>query len=64
MSNMKKYVGFAVALCVSSLISAKVAAQQPPTKVLVVNTQDASVSLVDLATMKELSRNPVGPLPY
>lgn len=64
MTNMNKYVGLAVALCVGSLISAKAAAQQPPTKVLVVNTQDASVSLVDLATMKELSRNPVGPRPY
>jgi hypothetical protein len=35
-----------------------------PRQVLVVNTQDASVSLVDLATMRELSRHPVGPRPY
>ncbi len=35
-----------------------------PKQVLVVNTQDASVSLVDLPTMKEASRHPVGPRPY
>jgi YVTN family beta-propeller protein len=35
-----------------------------PRQVLVVNTQDASVSLVDLTTMKELRRVPVGPRPY
>lgn len=36
----------------------------PPKQVFVVNTGDASVSLVDLATMKEVSRHPVGPRPY
>ena len=36
----------------------------PPTHVYVVNTQDASVSLVDLATMKEVRRHKVGPRPY
>jgi YVTN family beta-propeller protein len=35
-----------------------------PTQVLVVNTLDGSVSLVDLTTMKELARHPVGPRPY
>jgi len=35
-----------------------------PKQVLVVNTQDASVSLVDLATMKEIKKLPVGPRPY
>jgi YVTN family beta-propeller protein len=35
-----------------------------PKQVLVVNTQDGSVSLVDLATMEELSRHSVGPRPY
>src|SRR5262245_48806068 len=35
-----------------------------PQQVLVVNTQDASVSLVDLGTMKELKRHKVGPRPY
>jgi DNA-binding beta-propeller fold protein YncE len=36
----------------------------PPKQVVVVNTQDASVSLVDLATMKEVKRHPVGNRPY
>jgi YVTN family beta-propeller protein len=36
----------------------------PPKSVLVVNTQDSSVSHVDLATMKELKRYPVGSRPY
>ncbi len=35
-----------------------------PKQVLVVNTGDASVSLVELATMKEVSRHKVGPRPY
>lgn len=35
-----------------------------PKQVFVVNTQDASVSLVDLATMKELNRHKVGDRPY
>jgi len=35
-----------------------------PKQVFVVNTQDASVSLVDLATMKEVKRHPVGDRPY
>jgi YVTN family beta-propeller protein len=35
-----------------------------PKQVFVVNTQDASVSLVDLVTMKELKRYPVGNRPY
>jgi YVTN family beta-propeller protein len=39
-------------------------AEPAPAQVLVVNTQDASVSLVDLAAMKEVKRFPVGPRPY
>lgn len=35
-----------------------------PTKVFVVNTQDAAVSLVDLSTLKEEKRFPVGNRPY
>ncbi|HUE74258.1 MAG TPA: hypothetical protein VMP01_25480 [Pirellulaceae bacterium] len=35
-----------------------------PTKAFVVNTQDASVSLVDLKSMKEEDRFPVGQRPY
>jgi YVTN family beta-propeller protein len=40
------------------------AAAVAPKQVFVVNTGDASVSLVDLETMKEVSRHPVGPRPY
>ena len=36
----------------------------PPQRVLTVNTQDASVSLVELASMKELKRHAVGNRPY
>lgn len=35
-----------------------------PQQVFVVNTQDASLSLVDLATMQEMKRHRVGPRPY
>ncbi len=35
-----------------------------PRRVLVVNTQDASVSLVDLDKMEEIERHAVGPTPY
>src|SRR5262249_12414210 len=35
-----------------------------PKQVFVVNTGDASVSLVDLVSMKEVKRYPVGPRPY
>ncbi len=40
------------------------AADASPRQVFVVNTQDASVSLVDLAALKEVKRHPVGPRPY
>ena len=35
-----------------------------PRQVFVVNTQDASVSIVDMGSMKEVKRFPVGPRPY
>lgn len=38
--------------------------ESSPRQVFVVNTQDASVSLVDLTTMKEVKRFQVGPRPY
>jgi YVTN family beta-propeller protein len=41
-----------------------VASDAAPTHVFVVNTQDASVSLVELATLKEVKRFTVGPRPY
>jgi YVTN family beta-propeller protein len=40
------------------------AAAPTPKEVFVVNTQDASVSRVDLGSMKELKRHKVGPRPY
>lgn len=45
-------------------LAAPVATAAEPTKVFVVNTQDASVSLVDLTTLKEEKRFPVGNRPY
>lgn len=51
-------------LPLATAIAASPATAHPPTKCFVVNTQDGSVSLVDLATMKELKRYPVGPRPY
>lgn len=45
-------------------VFADLVAATAPKQVLVVNTQDASVSLVELATMKEVSRHKVGPRPY
>lgn len=44
--------------------AAPLATAAEPTKVFVVNTQDASVSLVDLTTLKEEKRFPVGKRPY
>lgn len=41
-----------------------VPSEAAPTHVFVVNTQDASVSLVELATLKEVKRFTVGPRPY
>src|SRR5687768_6347317 len=40
------------------------AAATAPKEVFVVNTQDASVSRVDLGSMKELKQYKVGPRPY
>lgn len=40
------------------------AAEPAPHEVLVVNTQDASVSRVDLRALKEVARHPVGSRPY
>lgn len=51
-------------ISVSSLARSDKATIGAPLRVLVVNTQDASVSLVDLETMKEVKRFPVGPRPY
>lgn len=40
------------------------AEERAPSEFLVVNTQDGSVSRVDLAAMKEVGRFPVGERPY
>ncbi len=64
MTFSTKLLGIALAFCVSGMFSTELSAQQPPSKVLVVNTQDASVSVVDLATMKEVEKHKVGPRPY
>lgn len=52
-------LAFAVSLEARNLPS-----DSAPRQVFVVNTQDASVSLVDLETMKEIKRFTVGPRPY
>ncbi|MCI0360839.1 MAG: hypothetical protein L0211_20360 [Planctomycetaceae bacterium] len=54
----------AAAVLVIGQTAALVAQNAEPTKVFVVNTQDASVSLVDLKAMKEEKRFPVGQRPY
>lgn len=59
---------FALLLAISLFVvqgrAQTVAAEAAPTHVFVVNTQDASVSLVELATLKEVKRFTVGPRPY
>lgn len=52
------------AIPAGSNAAAPSAALLSPKQVFVVNTGDASVSLVDLATMKEVARHKVGPRPY
>src|SRR5260370_40335909 len=59
--------GLAAALLVSLTLFAHAGdrpATTTPKQVFVVNTGDASVSLVDLAGMKEVKRWKVGPRPY
>jgi YVTN family beta-propeller protein len=58
-----------VALSALFVVTWPLGAEEPagepaPRQVFVVNTGDASVSLVDLARMKEVKRYPVGPRPY
>jgi YVTN family beta-propeller protein len=56
---------FALSLLLSALSAAAAADKtDAPKQVFVVNTQDASVSLIDLATMKQVNRYPVGNRPY
>lgn len=53
----------AAAILISQVATA-LAQGDPPAKVFVVNTQDASISLVDLKSLKEERRIPVGKRPY
>ena len=55
-----------VSWCVVAVLGvlASRATAEGPREVLVVNTQDASVSRVDLAAKKETGRYPVGSRPY
>ena len=64
MSFTTRCLSLALAICACGMFSTELAAQQSPSKVLVVNTQDASVSVVDLATMKEVEKHKVGSRPY
>jgi YVTN family beta-propeller protein len=66
MTNRIKLLGLIVLVV---LLCALAKAQESgvgssPRQVFVVNTQDASVSLVDIASMKEVRRIPVGLRPY
>ncbi|MEX0713378.1 MAG: hypothetical protein WD278_13565 [Pirellulales bacterium] len=45
-------------------VVAQTASEAAPKQVFVVNTQDASVSLVDLDSLEEIERYAVGPRPY
>jgi DNA-binding beta-propeller fold protein YncE len=62
--KMNRRFQLVLALLVVAALVAPAAAAEGPRQVLVVNTQDASVSLVDLNSMKEVGRYPVGPRPY
>src|SRR5215211_3837216 len=69
MTTRREFLAGATATAVPLVLGMTARAKHPghdvaPQQVLVVNTQDASVSRVDLATMKELKRFPVGPRPY
>jgi YVTN family beta-propeller protein len=61
MFQVKKLI---IVVAIASALNALPAPAHPPGKCFVVNTQDASVSLVDLATMNEVKRFPVGHRPY
>jgi hypothetical protein len=56
-------IGLLVCLTLTAQAGEKSAAAVPK-PVFVVNTGDASVSLADLTSMKEINRYPVGPRPY
>lgn len=53
-----------IALGIAAACSVEASEERTPREVLVVNTQDGSVSRVDLTAMKEIGRFPVGERPY
>ena len=57
-------VGWVLAGIMLAPHAAAASEERPPREVLVVNTQDGSVSRVDLTAMKEVGRFPVGERPY
>lgn len=62
---MKGKIEFtAGAILLAATLALAADSREAPSRVFVVNTQDASVSLVDLKTMKEVRRFPVGARPY
>jgi YVTN family beta-propeller protein len=66
MKTRREFLAGAAAVTVPLVLgqSATAHPEHGPKEVFVVNTQDASVSLVDLATMKAMKRYPVGNRPY
>src|SRR5262249_4689113 len=67
MTTRREFLAASAAAAVPLVLGAPgaSAADAPsPNEALVVNTQDASVSRVDLGTIKEVKRYPVGPRPY
>jgi YVTN family beta-propeller protein len=66
MSTRREFLAGAAAATVQLVLGRQVAAHpdHPPKRVLVVNTQDETVSTVDLATMKEVHADHVGKRPY
>ncbi len=61
---MTRHLFLLVTLACLAIFPVNAEVANSPARVYVVNTKDASVSLVDLQTMKELTRLPVGPRPY
>lgn len=61
---MRLYALHHVLLLTAAMRLASTAGAADPTHVFVVNTQDASISLVEISGMKEVRRIPVGPRPY
>ncbi len=67
MTTRREFISGAAAVAVPLVLGTPIgsaAAATAPKEVLVVNTQDASVSRADLGTMKELKQYKVGQRPY